>query len=153
MRSPYGCSKSRVHILCIYSDTFSVGVGLRQGCPLSQGCGKKRPKLVHRSRMAGIRVRISEIRRELGVEPLPSCQKESGEVVRVSNSEASWTIGGFPGTFNWKETSVKTQDPLDGLYLPAGLGTPPRMSWKTLWVRGKPGSACWVCCHRDPMSD
>jgi len=33
-RSLYVCSKSCVRILGIKSDTFSVGVGLRQGCPL-----------------------------------------------------------------------------------------------------------------------
>jgi len=35
IRSLYACSKSCVRILGIKSDTFPVGVGLRQGCPLS----------------------------------------------------------------------------------------------------------------------
>jgi len=35
IRSLYACSKSCVRILGIKSDKFSVGVGLRQGCPLS----------------------------------------------------------------------------------------------------------------------
>jgi len=30
----------------------------------------------------------------------------------------------FPGTSNWEETPGKTQDTLEGLYLPAGLGMP-----------------------------
>jgi len=35
IRSLYACRKSCVRILGIKSDTFPVGVGLRQGCPLS----------------------------------------------------------------------------------------------------------------------
>jgi len=35
IRSLYACSKSCVCILCNNSDSFPVGVGLRQGCPLS----------------------------------------------------------------------------------------------------------------------
>ncbi|XP_075957732.1 E3 ubiquitin-protein ligase CBL-B-B isoform X1 [Anarhichas minor] len=35
IRSLYDCSRSCVRILCNKSDTFLVGVGLRQGCPLS----------------------------------------------------------------------------------------------------------------------
>jgi len=31
---------------------------------------------------------------------------------------------GFPGTSNWEETPGKTQDTLEGFYLPAGLWTP-----------------------------
>jgi len=69
-------------------------------------------------RVAGLslrdRVRISGIRRELGV--------QSAEVVWASDSDTSFR--GFPGKSNWKETPGKTQDTLEGLNLQTGLGTP-----------------------------
>jgi len=65
-------------------------------------------------------------------------------VFRASHLDASWT----PGMSNWKETPGKTQDKLEVLYLRACLGSP-RKSWKMLRVRGKSGSACWVCCLRE----
>ena len=50
-------------------------------------------------------------------------------MVRASHQDASWTppIRGFPGTSSWEETPGKTQDTLEGLYLPADwehLGVP-----------------------------
>jgi len=36
---------------------------------------------------------------------------------------------------------------------PVNASGSPRMSWKMLWVRGKSGSACWVCCPRDPTPE
>jgi len=49
-------------------------------------------------------------------------------LIRASDSDASWMLPSevFPGTSNWEETPGKTQHTLEGLYLPAGLGTPRR---------------------------
>jgi len=78
-------------------------------------------------RVAGLslrdRVRSSDIRRELGVEPL---------LVHVERSQLRWfghligmpPLRGFPGTSNWEETLGQTQNPLEGLYISSGLGTP-----------------------------
>ncbi len=61
------------------------------------------------------RVRSSVTREELRV-----------EVARASFPDASWTPswGGVSGASHWEETPGKTQDTLEGLCLPTGLGTP-----------------------------
>jgi len=68
------------------------------------------------------RVRSLDIRRALGVEPLLLCVERSqlrwfGNLIRMP------PFRGFPGTSNW-ETPGKTQDILEGLYIPAGLEMP-----------------------------
>ncbi len=47
-------------------------------------------------------------------------------MARASVSDASWTPpwGGVPGTSHWEEAPGETQDTLEGLCLPAVLGTP-----------------------------
>ncbi len=47
-------------------------------------------------------------------------------MARASVLDASWTpsCGGVLGASHWEETQGKTQDTLEGLCLPTGLGTP-----------------------------
>ena len=47
-------------------------------------------------------------------------------MVRASGEDASWTppSGGLSGMSYREETSGQTQDTLEGLHLPVGLGTP-----------------------------
>uniref|UniRef100_A0A3B5A479 BED-type domain-containing protein n=1 Tax=Stegastes partitus TaxID=144197 RepID=A0A3B5A479_9TELE len=56
----------------------------------------------------------------------PSRRKEPVEVVWTSGSDAPGeaSSGGFPNSATWEETPGQTQDPLERLYLSAGLGTP-----------------------------
>ena len=60
-------------------------------------------------RVAGLRKRMwgSDIRRELGIEPLLLYVRQKGpaEVVQASDQDASRAppIGGLPGTSNWQE--------------------------------------------------
>ncbi|KAF7649880.1 hypothetical protein LDENG_00134550 [Lucifuga dentata] len=73
------------------------------------------------------KVRSSDIREGLSrATAAPPNRKESVEVVRVPNKDASWSSpeGGLPDTSNWEEAPGKTQDTLEGLHLPAGLEMP-----------------------------
>jgi len=80
-------------------------------------------------------VRSSDIRRELGVEPL---------LLHVERSQLRWfghLIRMPPGrlpfeVFDWEETPEQSQNTLEGLYISSDLGTP----------RDAPGGAgecCW----------
>ena len=58
-------------------------------------------------------------------------------MLQVSGRDAHWapSLGGVPGTTSAEETSGKTQDSVERLYLNTGLGTPwdpPRQSW-SMW--------------------
>ena len=89
-------------------------------------------------RVAGLslrdKVRSSDIRRELGVELL----RVERSQLRGFGQDATRAppFGGFPGTSDWEEIPRQTQNPLEGLYISSGLGTP----------RDPPGGAgecCW----------
>ncbi len=70
-------------------------------------------------------MRSSVTREDLGVEPL---------ILDIERSQLRWLghlmppgrlpEGGVPGAFHREETPGKTQDMLEGLCLPTGLGTP-----------------------------
>ncbi|TRY92421.1 hypothetical protein DNTS_007203, partial [Danionella cerebrum] len=68
-------------------------------------------------------------------------REESAEVDQASVSDDSWTPpgGGVPGMSHREKAQGKTQDTLEGLCLPAGLGTP----------RGP----CLDCSLHDPAPD
>ena len=87
-------------------------------------------------RVAGLslrdRVRSSDIRRELGVEPL---------LLRVERGQLRWfghLIRMPPGRL-----------PLEVW----GASGSPRKSWKSLLGRGTSGIPCLACCPHDPASD
>jgi len=105
-------------------------------------------------RVAGLslrdRVRSSDIRRELGVEPL---------VLRVERSQLRWFghlirippfrgfLGGDPG---------EDPEPAGGIiYLvwPGNALGSPRRHWRVWLGRRKPGGPCLAGCPRDPASD
>ena len=73
------------------------------------------------------RVRTSDIRRELGVEPLLLCVERSllrwlGHLIRMPPGHHPLEV--FPGISDWEETPRQTQNPLEGLYISSGLGMP-----------------------------
>jgi len=84
-------------------------------------------------------VRSSDIRRELGVEPLLlHVERSQLRLFRhlIGMPSRAPVLRGFPGTSDWEETPRQTQNPLEGLYISSGLGTP----------RDPPGGAregCW----------
>ncbi|KAK0155439.1 hypothetical protein N1851_002166 [Merluccius polli] len=61
----------------------------------------------------------------------PPDREEPVEVVQAPGKDPPWPppFGGAPGTANWEKTPGPTQEPLEGLYPPAGLETP---RWRKL---------------------
>jgi len=89
-----------------------------------------------------LRVRSSDIWRELEVEPL---------LLRVERSQLRWfghlirmpPLRGFPGLSDWEETPGQAENTLEGLYIPSCLGTPSGISQEELeccWGEGRLGA-------------
>jgi len=90
------------------------------------------------------RVRSSAIRRELCVEPL---------LLYIERSQLRW----FRHLIRRRPTGRRqTQNSLEGLYVPSGLGTTagsPRRSWSVSLGREMSEFLSWTCCLRNPTSD
>lgn len=56
-------------------------------------------------------------------------------------------FGGFPGMPKWEETPGKTQNSLEGLYIPSGMEMIPQEDLELIDVRNT------LLSHRDPTLD
>lgn len=66
---------------------------------------------------------------------------------RASDARGRLPVEGFLDKSNWEENLWKTQNTLEGLHIPTGLGTP--REEQRMWLRRRTsGLSCLACCHQ-----